>query len=48
MRESYFDSMSAMTAKLRAGIAYDLIFPSGEYVERLLSGTSCAASTGTS
>ncbi len=38
VRESYFDSMSAMMAKLRAGIAYDLIFPSGEYVQRLLSG----------
>ena len=38
VRESYFDSMSAMTAKLRAGIAYDLIFPSGEYVQRLISG----------
>jgi spermidine/putrescine transport system substrate-binding protein len=38
VRESYFDSMSAMTAKLRAGIAYDVIFPSGEYVQRLLSG----------
>jgi spermidine/putrescine transport system substrate-binding protein len=38
VRESYFDSMSAMTAKLRAGIEYDLIFPSSEYVQRLLSG----------
>ena len=38
VRESYFDSMPAMTAKLRAGIAYDLIFPSGEYVQRLISG----------
>ncbi len=38
VRESYFDSMPAMMAKLRAGIAYDLIFPSGEYVQRLLSG----------
>ena len=38
VRESYFDSMSAMTSKLRAGIAFDLIFPSGEYVQRLLSG----------
>ena len=38
VRESYFDSMSAMTAKLRAGIAYDLIFPSSEYVQRLLAG----------
>jgi spermidine/putrescine transport system substrate-binding protein len=38
VRESYFDSMSAMMAKLRAGIAYDVIFPSGEYVQRLISG----------
>ncbi len=38
VRESYFDSMPAMMAKLRAGIAYDLIFPSGEYVQRLISG----------
>ena len=38
VRESYFDSMPAMMAKLRAGIAYDVIFPSGEYVQRLISG----------
>lgn len=38
VRESYFDSMSAMMAKLRAGISYDVIFPSGEYVQRLISG----------
>ncbi len=38
VRESYFDSMSAMMAKLRAGIAYDVIFPSGEYVQRLRAG----------
>jgi spermidine/putrescine transport system substrate-binding protein len=38
VRESYFDSMSAMMAKLRAGIAYDLIFPSAEYAQRLISG----------
>jgi len=38
VRESYFDSMSAMMAKLRAGIAYDLIFPSAEYAQRLLEG----------
>jgi spermidine/putrescine transport system substrate-binding protein len=38
VRESYFDSMSAMMAKLRAGIAYDVIFPSAEYVQRLNSG----------
>ena len=35
VRESYFDSMPAMMAKLRAGIQYDVIFPSGEFVERL-------------
>ena len=38
VRESYFDSMSAMMAKLRAGIAYDVVFPSAEYVERMLAG----------
>jgi len=38
VRESYFDSMAAMMAKLRAGIAYDLMFPSAEYVQRLNSG----------
>ena len=38
VRESYFDSMSAMTAKMRAGIAFDVIFPSSEYVQRLLTG----------
>src|SRR5688572_9716862 len=38
VRESYFDSMSAMMAKLRAGIEYDLIFPSAEYAQRLLEG----------
>ena len=38
VRESNFDSMSSMMAKLRAGIAYDVIFPTAEYVERLLSG----------
>ena len=38
VRESYFDSMSAMMAKLRAGIAYDVIFPSAEYAQRLIEG----------
>jgi spermidine/putrescine transport system substrate-binding protein len=38
VRESYFDSMSAMMAKLRAGIKYDVIFPSAEYVQRLNAG----------
>ena len=30
--------MSAMMAKLRAGIAYDVIFPSAEYAQRLIEG----------
>jgi spermidine/putrescine transport system substrate-binding protein len=38
VRESYFDSMAAMMAKLRAGISYDVIFPSAEYTQRLNSG----------
>ena len=32
VRESYFDSMSAMMSKLRSGIEYDVIFPTAEYV----------------
>jgi spermidine/putrescine transport system substrate-binding protein len=38
VRESYFDSMSAMMAKLRAGIKYDVVFPSAEYVQRMIAG----------
>jgi spermidine/putrescine transport system substrate-binding protein len=38
VRESYFDSMSAMMAKLRAGIAYDVVFPSAEYTQRMIQG----------
>ena len=38
VRESNFDSMPAMLAKLRAGIAYDVIFPSAEFTQRLISG----------
>jgi spermidine/putrescine transport system substrate-binding protein len=38
VRESYFDSMPAMMAKLRAGIAYDVMFPTAEFVQRLLTG----------
>jgi spermidine/putrescine transport system substrate-binding protein len=38
VRESYFDSLPAMMAKLRAGIAYDVIFPTAEFVQRLISG----------
>jgi spermidine/putrescine transport system substrate-binding protein len=35
VRESNFDSMQAMMAKLRSGNRYDLIFPSSEWVDRL-------------
>ena len=38
VRESNFDSMPAMMAKLRAGIAYDVIFPSAEFAQRLIAG----------
>ncbi len=34
--ESYFDSMEGMLAKLRAGNAYDVMFPTAEYVQRLI------------
>ena len=48
VRESNFDSMSAMMAKLRSGIDYDVIFPTAEYAQRLIAGTSCGRSTATS
>jgi spermidine/putrescine transport system substrate-binding protein len=35
VRESNFDSMSGMMAKLRAGNRYDLIFPTADYADRL-------------
>ncbi|MEA2331831.1 MAG: spermidine/putrescine transport system substrate-binding protein [Thermoleophilaceae bacterium] len=38
VRESNFDSMPAMAAKLRAGISYDVIFPSAEFAQRLIRG----------
>jgi spermidine/putrescine transport system substrate-binding protein len=38
VRESNFDSMQGMMAKLRAGNQYDLIFPSSEWVDRLRQG----------
>ena len=38
VRQSYFDSMPAMMSKLRAGIAYDVIFPTAEYAQRLIQG----------
>jgi spermidine/putrescine transport system substrate-binding protein len=34
--ESYFDSMEGMVAKLRAGNTYDVVFPTAEYVQRLI------------
>jgi spermidine/putrescine transport system substrate-binding protein len=34
--QSYFDSMEGMLAKLRAGNAYDVMFPTAEYVQRLI------------
>jgi spermidine/putrescine transport system substrate-binding protein len=34
--QSYFDSMEGMVAKLRAGNAYDVMFPTAEYVQRLV------------
>jgi spermidine/putrescine transport system substrate-binding protein len=36
VRESNFDSMEGMMAKLRSGNRYDLIFPSAEYTARLI------------
>ena len=36
VRQANFDSMPAMMAKLRAGNEYDLIFPTADYVNRLV------------
>jgi spermidine/putrescine transport system substrate-binding protein len=36
VRQSFFDSMEGMMAKLRAGNVYDLIFPTADYVDRLV------------
>ena len=38
VRQSYFDSMPGMFSKLRAGNRYDVIFPTQEYVSRLIRG----------
>jgi spermidine/putrescine transport system substrate-binding protein len=38
VRESNFDSMQSMMAKLRAGNRYDVIFPSAEFGDRLIKG----------
>ena len=35
VRESNFDSMQGMMAKLRSGNRYDVIFPTAEWVDRL-------------
>ena len=35
VRESNFDSMQGMMAKLRSGNRYDVIFPTSEWVDRL-------------
>ena len=33
--ESNFDNLEAMLTKIRSGASYDVIFPSGEYVDRM-------------
>jgi spermidine/putrescine transport system substrate-binding protein len=38
VRESNFDSMQGMMAKLRSGNRYDVIFPTAEWVDRLRKG----------
>jgi spermidine/putrescine transport system substrate-binding protein len=38
--ESYFDSMPGLVAKLQAGNAYDVMFPTAEYVQRLIASDS--------
>jgi spermidine/putrescine transport system substrate-binding protein len=38
VRESNFDSMQGMMAKLRAGNRYDVIFPTAEWADRLIKG----------
>src|SRR4029453_12398538 len=38
VRESNFDSMSSMMAKLRSGNRYDVIFPDQSYAPRLIAG----------
>jgi spermidine/putrescine transport system substrate-binding protein len=36
VRESYYDSMPAMMAKLGSGNHYDLVFPSAEFADKLI------------
>ena len=36
VRQSYFDSMPGMLSKMRAGNRYDVIFPTSDYVARMI------------
>ncbi len=36
VRESYYDSMPAMVAKLQSGNRYDVVFPSAEFADKLI------------
>jgi spermidine/putrescine transport system substrate-binding protein len=36
VRDSNFDSMQGMMAKLRSGNRYDIIFPSSDWADRLI------------
>ena len=38
VRESNFDSMNGMMAKLRSGNRYDVIFPTADWAQRLIKG----------
>ena len=38
VRQANFDSMEGMLAKLRSGNRYDLVFPTSDYVNRLVKG----------
>ena len=38
VRQSYYDSMPGMLSKLRAGNRYDVMFPTADYVNRLVRG----------
>jgi spermidine/putrescine transport system substrate-binding protein len=40
VRQSNFDSMEGMMAKIRAGNVYDLIFPTADYVDRLVQSNA--------
>ena len=41
VRQSNFDSMASMLAKLRSGNRYDVIFPDQSVTPRLVASTSC-------